>query len=124
MNTSPRKYVHDELFKPLGLLPALEILAFSNTAFPTGLPLVLTYEPALCPALKTIAFFDCNVDSSAMERLGEAIAKRRDSMATSLYRVVIVDSTGSPPDLASIRKLRKSVPCVEVRVDDKLPDLA
>ena len=123
MNTSPRKYVHDELFKPLGLLPALEILAFSNTAFPTGLPLVLTYEPALCSALKTIAFFDCNVDSSAIERLGEAIAKRRDSMATSLYRVVIVDSTGSPPDLASIRKLRKSVPCVEVRVDDKLPDL-
>jgi len=45
-------------------------------------------------------------------------------MAARLHRVVIVNSTGTPLDVASIRQLRESVPNVEIRVDDKLPDLS
>ena len=123
-SVGPRTYTVNGLSGPLRLLPALETLAFSNTAFPLGLLSALTEKPVLCPALKTLAFFDCRIDSSVMNKLGEAITERRNSMAARLYRVVIVNSTGTPPDLASIRELRKSVPCVEARVDDKLPDLS
>jgi len=108
----------------MGRLPALEVLAISQNVFPVGLLSALTEEPVLCPALKTIAFLDCEVDSDIVKQLGEAVAKRRDSMAARLHRVVIVNSTGTPPDVASIRQLRKSVSCVEVRVDDELPDLS
>lgn len=108
----------------LGLLPALETLAFSKIAFPLGLLSALTQEPVLCPALRTIAFFDCGVNSDLIQGLGEAITKRRDLMAARLYQVVIVDSAGMLPDLASIQQLRKSIPCVKARMDDKLPDLS
>ena len=121
---SPFRYSHAGLSKRLGLLPALEILAFYKNVFTPGLFSVLGNEPVFCPALKTIAFFDCGLDSDLLKELGEAIAKRRASTAVWLYRVVIVISTGTPPDLTSIQQLRELVPCVEVRVDDKLPDLS
>ena len=123
-NIRPFKYPDLILSKVLERLPALEILAISKTAFPLGLLSALTEEPVLCPALKTIAFFDCDIDSSIVKELGEAIVKRRDSTAARLYRVVIVNSTETLPSLKVIQQLRKFVPCVEVRVDDKLPDLS
>ena len=113
-----------DLSKTLRLLPALETLAFSGPTLTRGVLYALAEEPSLCPALKTIAFFDCNTNTSIMRWLGDAVAKRKDSAVARLYRVVIVDSAGTIPDLALIRELRKSVPCVEVRVDDKLPDLS
>jgi len=113
------------LSKVMKRLPALEILAISRAAvFPVGLLSALTEEPALCPVLKTIAFFDCDTNPDVMEKLGEALTRRRDSAAVRVYRVVIVNSTGAMPDRASIQQLRKSVPCVDVRMDDKLPDLS
>jgi len=123
-NLRPYAYTEILLSAMMKVLPALEILAISKTAFPAGLLSALTVEPASCPSLRTIAFFDCDIDSDTIKNLGEAIAKRRDSMGARLYRVVIVNSTGTPPDLTSIQQLRMSVPCVEVRVDDKLPDLS
>jgi len=124
-NVHPYTYSDIRLFKAvMGRLPALEILAVSQTEFPVGLLSALTEEPVLCPALKTIAFFDCKIGSNTVKQLGEAIAKRRDSTAARLHRVVIVNSTGTLLDVTSIRQLRESVPCVEVRVDDKLPDLS
>ena len=122
-NTHPFKYTDTGLSTRLGQLPALETLAFSGTEFPLALLSALVKEPILCPALRTIAFFDCGINSDIAKELGEAIAKRRDSMAGRLYRVVIVSNGGMLPSLKSIQRLRKSVPCVEVRVDDKLPDL-
>jgi len=113
------------LSKVMRRLPALEILAISRAAvFPVGLLSALTEEPALCPVLKTIAFFDCDTNPDAMEKLGEALTRRRDSAAVRVYRVVIVNSTGAMPDRASIQQLRKSAPCVDVRMDDRLPDLS
>jgi len=102
----------------LEMLPGLETLAFSETDFPFRLLPALTREPVLCPALRTIAFFNCKVDTDAVKRLGEAIVKRRDPTAA---RVVIVISTETPPDLMSVERLRKSV---EDRVGDELPDLS
>ena len=124
--TSPRPFRYSEagLLKALELLPALETLAFSRTEFPLTLLSALVKEPVLCPALRTIAFFDCGVNSDIVKQLGEAIAKRRDSAGARLYRVVIVNGGGMLLGLKAVQQLRKSVPCVEVRVDDKLPDLS
>ena len=123
-NPDPFQYSNDGLHQTLELLPALETLAFSKTRFPFGLLPALTEEPVLCPTLKTIAFLDCGVDSGIAEMLGEAIAKRRDSTAARLYRVVIVNSAGKLPDLKSIQQIRRSVPRVEAIVDEELPDLS
>ena len=123
----PHPYKFGDLYLSavMKFLPALEILAISRAAvFPVGLFSTLTEEPTLCPVLKTIAFFDCDTNPDAMEKLGEALTRRRDLAAVRVYRVVIVNSTGAMPDRASIQQLRKSVPCVDVRMDDKLPDLS
>ena len=120
VNIGPFKYSGVGLSR----LPALETLAFTETVFLLGLLSALTKEPVLCPALRTIAFFDCGINSDIIEELGDAITKRRESTTTRLYRVVIVSSTGTLPNLKVIQRLRSFVPCVEVRVDDKLPDLA
>jgi len=109
----------------MSFLPALEILAIYRAAvFPFGLLPTLTEEPAVCPVLRTIAFFDCNTNSGATKGLGEALTRRRDSAAVRVYRVVIVSSAGAMPDRASVQQLRKSVPCVDVRMDETLPDLS
>jgi len=106
-------------------LPALEILAISRAdVFSIGLFSTLTEKPVVCPALKTIAFFDCDIDSDTVEVLGEALTRRRDSTAAWVYRVVIVSSTGTTPDYTSIQQLQKSVPSVYIRTDNKLPDLS
>jgi hypothetical protein len=120
----PYQYVGSGVSHIFRCLPALETFAISKSVVPAGLFSALTEEPVLCPTLKTIAFFDCAVDSDIAKKLEKAIAKRGDLTAARLYRVVIVNSTGTLPDLASIQHLRRVVPCVEVRVDDKLPDLS
>ena len=104
-------------------LPALEALAFSGTNLPAGLLFPLAEEPALCPSLKTIAFFDCKVTKSVVGELEEVLAKRRDLTAAWLYRVVIVNHTRALPDFQLIHQLRKFVPRVDVRVSSELPDL-
>jgi len=66
----------------ISFLPALEILAiYGATVFPFELLPTLTEEPAVCPVLKTIAFFDCSTNSGATKKLGEALTRRRDSAA-------------------------------------------
>ena len=99
-------------------LPALEILTISEaTKFLVALVSALTEMPVLCLTLKTITLFDCGISSGVIKQLGG------ESTAAQLYRVVITTSTGTPPDLTSIQQLRKFVPCVEVRTDDKHSDL-
>ena len=105
-------------------LPALEILIISKATFPLGTLHILATEPALCPSLRTIAFFNCETLEGVITELGDVITKRYDTFATRLYRVVIVNDATTLPNLQAIQQLRKSIPCVEVRVDDKLPDLS
>ena len=120
----PLRYSVAGVFNVMNQLPALEILALANMDFPARLAKALTVEPVLCPALKTIAFLDCNIDSETVEELGEAITRRRDLIGAGLYRLVIVSSSGTILDSSTVRKLRGSVPCVEIRVDDDFPDLS
>jgi len=106
-------------------LPALEVLAISGDPIHSGALSALAQEPALCPALKTIAFFDCDMTRSQVDELETVVVKRKETTAARLYTVVIVTkSTNASLDLELIHQLRRSIPHVEVRVDDKLPDLS
>ena len=116
---------HD-LSWPLSRLPALETLVLVDVSF---LPFpskafAFLAEPTLCPSLKTIAFFNCNLDRRVIESLEGVVAGRRKSAAAWLHRVVIVRKTGALPDHELIHRLRKYVPCVDARIDEKLPDLS
>jgi len=113
----------DSLSWPLRRLPALEALALFGSHLPPGLLSPLAEEPVLCPSLKTIAFFDCRVTKSLIKELEEVLAKRRDSTAARLYRVVIVNHTCALPDFQLILRLRNFVPRVDVGVSNELPDL-
>ena len=121
-NVHPFKYTDIELSKVLKALPSLKTLVFSNTIIPRASLSALAEEPVLCPALKTIIFFKCSIGPNAIQKLGEAIVRRRDLTVTRLHRVVILnDSRAALPEPKSIRQLRKSVPHVDVRVNNKLP---
>jgi hypothetical protein len=104
-------------------LPALETLVIAETALPLGALRMLAREPVLCPSLKTIVFFNCDMQEGVIKELGDAIATRKDLFATRLYRVIIINSTAVLPNLQTIQRLRRLVPCVELRIDDKIPDL-
>ena len=111
------------LSRPLEYLPALEALVLSETRLPPGSLSALAKEDPLCPSLKTIAFFDCEVTEDIVEELEEVLSKRRNSTAARLYRVVIVNTTHDLPSLQLIHRLRKFVPRVDVGVGDELPAL-
>lgn len=106
-------------------LPALETLVVAGASYwATGAFDSLAGQPPLCPSLKTIALFNCVLTSEVLKELEGVAANRKGSAAALLYRVVIVGSTVAPPDDTLIQRLRQHVPCVDVRVDDKLPDLS
>ena len=106
-------------------LPGLEILVVADAnSWATGTFDSLAGQPPLCPSLKTIAFFDCGFTPEAMRELGGVAAKRKGTAAAWLYRVVIVNSTGALPHYTFLQQLQQHVPCVDVRVSDKLPDLS
>jgi hypothetical protein len=124
LDIHPHLPTHNRLSWLLAQLPALEILVISKTVPPPGTLHLLAAEPVLCPSLHTVAFFNCELPEGVIKELGEAITKRYDTFATRPYRVVFVNSTTPSPGFDAIQELRWSVPCVEVRVDDKLPDLS
>jgi hypothetical protein len=106
-------------------VPSLETLVITNTeSLATGIFDWLAERPFLAPSLKTIAFFNCKLTPQVINELEAALAKRKGSAVTWLYRVVIVSSTGVLPGHSMIRQLRQQVPCVDVRVADELPDLS
>ena len=115
--------IYHHLSWPLERLPTLEALVLSGTTPFTGSLSALAEEPILCPSLKTIAFFDCEITEDVIEELERVLAKRRNSTAARLYRVVIVSKTQALPDIRLIHQLRKFVPRVDVGAGDELPDL-
>ena len=113
-----------DLSWPLSKLPALEALVLVGvTSFPRSSLDFLAKEPIPCPSLKTIAFFDCCLDSSIIGELERVVSRRKDSTAAWLHRVVIVRRAGRLPDCELIHRLRQFVPRVDVRIDEELPDL-
>ena len=125
MKITPWTLIPEFLPPALRQLPALETLVFAGTpSWGTGAFAWLATQPLLCPYLKTIAFFNCRLVPEVMRAFEDVIAKRKDSARVRLYRVIIVNSDKPLPDYALIQRLRKHVPCVDVRMDDKLPDLS
>lgn len=115
---------YSDLSWPLSQLPALETLVLVGVpAFPIQAFAFLTEQPVLCPSLKTIAFFDCVLNSRATRELEEGVARRKNSTAAWLHRIAIVRRSGALPDHKFIHRLRSYVPYVDARIDDKLPDL-
>ena len=115
----------NDLSISLSQLPALETLVLVGfTPYQYNSLDRLAEEPMLCPSLKTIAFFDCNLGNGVIENLERMVAKRKESTAAWLYRIVIIRRTGALPDYRLINRLRNSVPCVDARIDEKLPDLS
>ena len=108
---------------PLSRLPALETLVLVNVTTSLTSFTFLTAEPVLCPSLKTIAFFNCRLDPGVIEELEKAVVNRKNSTAAWLYRIIIVSQTGHLPDHDLVLRLRRSVPCVNVRMEDELPEL-
>ena len=124
VNSTPWTLTPIFLILTLCQLPALETLVITNTtSWATGTFESLAGQPLLCPSLKTIAFFDCTLTLEAMKEFEGAVVKRKGLEAAWLYRVVIISSTGVLPDYTVIQQLRQHISYVDVRVDDKLPDL-
>ena len=120
-----KAYSCNDLSGPLSQLPALETLVLVDfISFPYYSLDFLAEEPVLCPSLKTIAFFDCDLDQRVIGDLERVVAKGKEAAAAWLYRVVIVRRTGALPNHELIHRLRMSVPCVDARIDEKLPDLS
>ena len=114
----------DVLFRPLLQLPALETLVLVDvTSFQPHSLDFLGEEPILCPSLKTIAFLDCDLGSRVIAELEEAVARRKNSTAAWLHRVVIIHRAGKLPDYKLLRRLRQFVPRVDVGIDE-LSDLS
>jgi hypothetical protein len=111
------------LLRPLSQLPSLEALVLVDVASfsPHSLDF-LAEEPVLCPSLKTIAFSDCGLGPGIIWELEVVVARRKNSTAAWLHRVVIVNRAGKLPDYKLIDHLRRFVPRVDVGIDE-LPNL-
>jgi len=79
-------------------------------------------DPTSASSLKTLALLDCSVTEGYMAELAQSTSNRRDTTSASLRRVVIVNlSNNKLPSVASIARLRKYVPVVEVMEGEELP---
>ena len=101
--------------------PALEILAVDCETSISLLLSALFSNPSSPPSLKTLAFLNCDLDEVFMEKLARYASERKGTSSARLHQVVIVNSDGVFPDIASIRKLGRRVPVVDVKVGTELP---
>ena len=106
---------------PPSFLPSLETLAIDGEATVLLLFSVFFSNPSSSPSLKILAFLDCDINEGFMEELTRFASDRKKTTSAWLYRVVIVNSKGILPRIASIDALRKLVPVVDVQVGMKLP---
>ena len=105
---------------PPSFLPSLEMLAIDGEATVLLLFSEFFSNPS-SPSLKILAFLDCDINEGFMEELTRFASDRKKTTSAWLYRVVIVNSKGILPRIASIDALRKLVPVVDVQVGTKLP---
>jgi len=100
--------------------PSLEVLVISSTG---SRHLDTTLFPdSISLSLKTLAFLNCNITESFMAALTWFASRREKHTSASLRRVVIVCSLNYQlPSEASIAKLRRHVPVVEVIEGRELP---
>lgn len=125
VNIAPWTFTPAFLASLFARLPVLETLVVTNsTSWPTGIFDSLAGQPPLCPSLKTIAVLNCRFTPEAVGEFESVIAKRKGSTSTWLYQAVIVGTTETLPGHTLVQRLKQHIPCVDVRVGDKLPDLS
>jgi hypothetical protein len=107
-------------FPPLSF-PALETLTIEYEVTASNMLSAFFSDPSSSPSLKTLAFLDCFLDEGFMEALTRFASNRKNTTSARLHRVVIVNSKGNVPSLASIDALRTHVPVVDVRIGKELP---
>ena len=104
----------------LSPFPSLEVLVIDCTDSRVPLSTVLP-DPA-SSLLKTLAFLNCVITEGFMGGLVRFSSNREKCTLASLHRVVIIDSSDERlPSVASIARLRKYVPVLEVREGRELP---
>jgi len=106
---------------PPSSLPALEALVIEREITPLQLLSTLFSNPSSSPSLKTLAFFNCDLDEGFMEALTRFASNRKNTTSAWLYRVVVVSSKGDLPSVTSIDVLGDHVPVVDARIGKKLP---
>ena len=105
----------------LAFFPSLEILCVkygSDISFLSPSP----SDPTPSPMPKVLAFLDCDITVGFMAELMRVAFDRRNNTSAPLCRIVIVNSKGHFPSVASIEQLRKCVPMVEVLEGRKFPE--
>jgi len=109
---------HAELH--LSSFPSLEVLAIDGTD--SGVPLSTVLPDPASSSLKTLAFLNCAITEGFVGELVRFASCCEKRTLASLHRVVIIDSSDEQlPSVASIARLRKYVPAVEVREGRELP---
>ena len=112
------------VFKP-SVFPALETFAIDCEIQISQFLSALLSNPSFSPSLRTLAFLNCDFSGDSLEALTRFASGRTKTTSAWLRRVVIVDSKGNLPSIASIDALEKYVPIVNVGVGKELPtDLA
>jgi len=71
--------------------------------------------------LKTLAILNCFITEDFMAELVQLASDRENNNSSPLRRVVIINSDGRLPGVASVERLRKCVPAVEVMQGNELP---
>ena len=105
----------------LSSFPSLEVLVISDSTDVSRALSTLLPSPKSSPMPKTLAFLNCIITEDFMDELAQFASDRDNTTSTPLHRVVVVDSYGELPDEASIERLRKRVPVVEVMEGCVLP---
>ncbi|KAF9784621.1 hypothetical protein BJ322DRAFT_1109331 [Thelephora terrestris] len=98
--------------------PALETLAVDCETSVSHLLSALFSNPSSPHSLTTLIFVDCDLDEEFMEQLTRYASDRRGTTSAWLHQVKIVNLNGVFPSVASIHRLRKLVPLVEVKMGD------
>ena len=112
------------VFKP-SVFPALETFAIDCEIQISQFLSALLSNPSFSPSLRTLAFLNCDFSGDSLEALTRFASDRTKTTSAWLRRVVIVDSKGNLPSIASIDALEEYVPIVNVGVGKELPtDLA
>ena len=102
-------------------LPALETLAVQYNTNVSRLFSTLFPSNSSFPSLTTLGFLNCNITEEFMKRLSGLASARKRTASAQLHRVVIVHRDGKFPRVASINKLKRRVPIVDVQLGEMLP---
>jgi len=104
----------------LSSFPSLEVLVIDGTD--SRIPLSTVLPDSASSSLKTLAFLNCAITEDFMGELVRFASRREKRIPALLHRVVIIDSSDERlPSVASIARLRKYVPVVEVMDGRELP---